>query len=176
MNNNWRGILKVLHIQHFSKDKEVLWEARNLYNLLHTSGEEFILRSVFYGGPTSPYIPTYYYFGLDARSSLTAGNTMSTILSVGNEPSSNGYTRQSVSSTSQFNVAVNDDDIFQALSPIISFQASGGSWGPVKNLFLTDKSDASGFLIASVALPSTTTLNDGEIITMRLGLALRDCP
>jgi hypothetical protein len=168
--------IRIIEIQHLSKNGEVLWEQKNLKNILHTEGEEFLLSAAFIGGKTSnTYIPTSYYFGLDNRATLAAADTMATVASNG-EPSTNGYARSSVSSLSQFTISTNISGYNTATSPIVGFTASGGSWGPVRNLFLTDKSDNSGYLIASVALTTPKTVMAGEAIHARMGLELKDCP
>jgi hypothetical protein len=173
---DWRGLIIVKEIQHKSSDGRVLWEDRNLHNLLHTSGEEFILKSLFVGGKdNNNFIPNNYYFGLDARSTLAVGDTMTTIATDGGEPSANGYIRQEVASLGQFAVGLSGG-VNQASTPIITFTAAAGPWGPVSNLFLTTSSGNSGYLIASVPLSQALTVNSGETVSVRMGLSLRDCP
>lgn len=169
----WSGLVKILHVQHLSKNGNVLWEDRNLKNVFHTEGEAFVLNSVFSGGNNpNTFIPDNYYFGLDNRTSPSAGNTMADI---SGEPTVNGYFRQAVSSASQF-VISEVEGINQANGPIIQFSAVGGPWGPVKQLFLTNGTGTTGDLIATVALSTELTLEDGESVNMRMGLSLRDCP
>ncbi len=164
----WNGLLKIISVQHISENNEILWESKNLYNTFHRDGEQFALEALFAGTA----IPTNYYLGLDNRTSLTTVQNMGDIVG---EPSANGYTRQSLPSTGSFTVALVSSN-YQAESPIISFTANGGSFGPIKNLFLTDKSDNTGFLISSAAMPSSTTVNNGQTVNMRIALTLRLCP
>jgi len=171
MKSNWNGLVKILEVEHLSKEGDVLWKSENLYNILHTTGEQYILEVVFDGTT----IPTTYFFGLDNRVSLEASDTMLTIATEGNEPTINGYIRQGVLSAGEFVVALNSG-IFQASSPIVSFRALDGPWGPVKNLFFTTQADNSGFLVASVPLGEEIIVADGQIVNFRMGLALRDCP
>lgn len=172
MTKDWHGLIKILDIQHLSKDGEVIWQAKNLYNILHTEGEEFILKSMFIGGnDPNTFIPDSYYFGLDNRPTPDAGDTMDDLVS---EPTINNYIRQPIASINAFTVST-VGGINQAQSPIVTFSASGGSWGPVTSLFLTDQADNSGFLIATVPLTNTTTLSDGEVFNVRMGLSLTDC-
>jgi len=175
MNKNWHGLIKIIEIQHLSKDGEIIWEDHDLYNVLHATGEQFILSAVFAGGQTNSVIPSSYYFGLDNRTSLLAADTMSTIASNNSEPTTNGYVRQAVSSDSEF-VVTQVSNVNRATSPIVTFTATGGSWGPISNLFLTDALAFGGFLIASVPLSTALTVSSGESINMRMALALRDCP
>lgn len=167
-------VITILEIKHLSKDGQILWEAKNLPNTLHTDGEEYMLKAVFTGGVTNTFIPASYYFGLDNRVSILAADDMTTI-STSNEPSTNGYNRASVSSTGQFSVSVSVSNNI-ATSPVVSFTATGGSFGPIRNMFMTDESTNSGFLIASVPLTTQLTVSSGETIAARMGLVLKDCP
>jgi hypothetical protein len=168
---NWRGIMKVLEIKHWRNGK-VIWEQNQILNLLHNDGEEYVLRAAFNGGRISNVIPENFYMGLDNRQFPAAGDTMDSLIS---EPSSNGYTRQPISSAGDFTV-VEDSSHFRAVSPIMAFQAAGGNWGPVQNLFLTDRTDNTGYLISTATLQTPITVNDGETVTLRLAMQLRDCP
>lgn len=167
MKNDWNGILKILEIQHLSKEGAVLWEDQNIYNILHTTGEEYILSALFAGES----VPTNYYFGLDDRSSLLAADTMSDLTG---EPSINGYQRAAAASSGLFAVT-EVGGVNQATGPIVSFTASGGSWGPVENVFLATTIDDTGYLIASAALSSSITVSDGQVVNVRMGLSLQDC-
>ena len=158
--------MKVLEVQ-LLDNGEIIWEDKNLRNVLHTTGEEFILKVLFSG---EEEIPENYYLGLDSRSSLTASQTIEDL----SEPSiANGYQRESVASNGEFTVGISGG-INLATGPIVTFRATGGSWGPVRNIFLTNESDDSGYLIASIALSAPITLNDGQIVSMKLGFSLQD--
>jgi len=179
MNTNWHGLLKIFNIQLISNAGDILWEENNLLNTLHVGGEDFILRAAFSdtytdggGNIVSTIIPPNFYFGLDNRSSLTTAHTMSSIIG---EPSINGYARQSVSSNQQFIVELLNS-VYVAKAPIVIFTANGGSWGPVQNLFLTNASDNSGYLIASVPLTTAITVQADSTLNVRMGLGLKDCP
>lgn len=174
MKSNWRGLVKVLEFTHLDVDGSIISQKKNLYNLIHSDGDEYMLRALFDGGPTNTYIPQFYYFGLDNRNTPDEGDNMLTILSFGGEPTTNGYVRALAGSSSSFSFTV-ESDINYAVSPIISFTATSGSWGPVKNLFLTTEIDYDGYLISSTPLGSSTTVEAGQIINMRLSLSLRDC-
>jgi len=166
-------LVRIQEIQHLSKTGEVLWSNKDLKNILHLEGEEFILKALFNGGnDPNTFIPDEYYFGLDNRFSLDAEHNMDSLV---NEPTTAGYTRQSLSSTNGFTVIEVTEDVLRAQSIILTFEAIGSSWGPVSNLFMTDQPDDSGFLICSVATGSTFTVDDGESVTMRMTFGLRDC-
>ena len=171
-NDNWFGIMKILHIQKLDVDGTVLWEQRNVRNLLHLEGEEFILRAAFAGGKNSIVIPENYYLGLDNRLAPAAANTMDDLIG---EPTGGGYTRQSISSLNDFSINL-DAEHYIATSPIVAFNAISSFWGPVSNLFLTDKEDNTGSLISTAVLETPVALEIGQQVTMRIGLLLKDCP
>lgn len=169
MKPNWNGLMKVLEFQTFDKYGNLLYEERNIYNTLHTSGENFIVSTLFAGLA----IPDLYYIGLDNRTTIAVANTLATVIT--SEPSTNGYEREPVSSD-EFTVNLNDNGNYQANSPVVTFRAVGGSWGPVKNIFLTTSSAGStGYLLCSGVLQSTTTIPDGGVASLRIGMALKDC-
>lgn len=177
MRKDWHGLLKIIEINCVDKDKNVLWSKQNLYNTFHTKGEQYILTAAFVGGNTSNvYIPSNFYFGLDNRSAISADDTMDTIQYFGSEPSGNGYSRVAVSSYATFEVSISGSH-YLAYGPVISFSASGGSWGPVQNMFLATSIDNTGTLISSVALDQPiSTMDSGNSINVRMGLSLADCP
>lgn len=170
--NHWQGIMKILEIQHW-RDGRVIWEQKNVKNLLHLEGEEYILRAAFTGGKTSDVIPERYYLGLDNREVVNAEDTMDFLIT---EPTGNGYTRQDILSAGDFTVSKDENSgHYRAISPIVAFQASGGTWGPVQNLFLTDTADSTGYLISTAKLDTIITVSDGDSVTMRISLQLKDC-
>lgn len=169
--NSWHGLLKVLEFNQI-RDGKIITQFKNIKNLLHASGENFILQACFFGGQTSSIIPDNYYLGLDNRENLDVSDTM---VSLTGEPSGNGYSRQTISSAGSFVISYNSSH-YIATSPIVSFQATGSSWGPVNNLFLTTATDNSGFLISSVLLPQPVTVAAGDVVTLRTAMSLKDCP
>jgi hypothetical protein len=172
MKENWNGIMKIVEAK-IIRNNEVIWENKNLYNILHSDGESMILQTLFYNDGSMP--PEYYYLGLDSRVELAYADTMEDIM---DEPSGSGYTRQQISSSSMVNSGWNismGTSLHKAVTNIVSFNATG-SYGPVSNLFLTDASDNSGNLISSVSLSSPATLNSGDTLSLRMTLSLRDCP
>ena len=171
----WHGLVKILEITKKDIDGNVLWRKENILNVLHESGEELLLKALFIGGKSSnDYIPTNYYFGLDNRLSVSASDTVDELVE---EPTAGtGYVRQAVPSLNTFTVT-QIGGVYVAQSPIISFQGVGGSWGPVRNLFLIDKSNnTDATLISSNNLSSAITVSNSETISLRLLLSLRDCP
>lgn len=164
-------LLRIDWIKHI-RDGKVLWEDKNLDNVLHKRGEEYMLRALFTGGNNpNALIPDDYFFGLDNRTVPAADDDFVNIIG---EPASFGYVRQTVSSLGEFVVSENDG-LIRALTSIITFRAVGGTWGPVQNLFITDRADSNGFLIASVPADAAFTVVDGDSVTMRMSIGLSAC-
>jgi hypothetical protein len=162
-------MLTVLEIKHFDVFGNVIWENYNLPNMVHDEGEAFYL-GVLYNSAVTP-LPSNYYCGLDNRTSIANEDTLGNLYQ---EPTQFGYARQAVSSVNGFTIAKNAADVWQATTNVVTFIASGGGWGSVKNLFLATTSNNSGKLISTVLLNGSHFLNDGEKITLRMGLTLRD--
>lgn len=171
-NQDWRGLMKILEVFEYEPSGQILWYRKNLLNTLHVDGEEFMLLALFTGGPTNAIIPTNYYLGLDNRATVSTTDDFTTL---SNEPTSNGYARQSLSSTGDFTVTTDGNGNYQADTAVVTFRANGGDWGPVSNLFLCTSLDNSGYLIASAPLSASTTVSAGNTISLRLGLSLKDC-
>lgn len=162
-------LVRVLEIVHRDASGVAIREVRDILNLVHSAGEEFMLGALFAGES----IPSLYYFGLDSRSALASGDDMGDI--DGKEPSANGYERQSVSS-SEFALALTPSGSWQASGPTVLFRATGGSWGPVRNIFLcTGLGYTTPTLISSVAIGQDLTVMNGETVTMRMALSLSGC-
>lgn len=171
-NNNWHGIMKILEVTHRDPDGRIIFYENNIRNLLHNEGEEFLLRAAFTGGRVSSVIPENYYLGLDNRASISILDTMDSLIG---EPQSGGYERQAISSAGDF--AINfENDHYVATSPIVAFRSTSAEWGPVRNLFLTDRGNNTGSLISTAILSSPLILSIGDDVTMRIGMQLRDCP
>lgn len=167
--SNWNGIMKVLELEHLAPDGSLIQRMTDLKNIIHSGGEDLILNILFAGQP----VPEKYYIGLDSRSSLEKTQTISDLS--GLEPNSNAYARIPVESDN-FSVVSVVAGYRQANSPTLAFKATGGSWGPVSSMFLTTGLGyTSPILISSVPLSASITVSDGEIITMRMAMALSSC-
>jgi hypothetical protein len=162
-------LLKIDSIEHVDSDGSILWSNKDVLNVLHLNGELFLL-SLAFNTASEIEVPSSYYLGLDARDTIDIEDELTEIT---NEPTTNGYTRQAVSSLNGFDVELNGNN-FRAVSGVVTFSASGGTWGPVTNLFLSTSSTSSGYLISSVELGSSRTLLDGQSITMRFSLGLQN--
>jgi hypothetical protein len=163
--------MTVLEINHLDKNGKILYKNSNLKNILHTEGEEYILKALF-GGIS---LVQKYYIGLDTRSTLGVTDSFFDIPNV--ESNGPGYSRQEVNNTS-FTVSISSgaNGRFQANSPIVSFRSTGSNWR-ARNIFmataLSGATSGTRKLISSVPLGSNLLISEGELITMRIGLALQ---
>ena len=171
-----KHLLRILEIQHI-RDGKVIWEAFNIPNTLHLDGEEFLLSTVFRSS-SGIVIPNFFYIGMDNRSTVAVTDNMQSLTT---EPQGNGYSRQPVSSATGFTIEqfTLDGDTsgtlhWRAKSSIESFTASGASWGPVSNVFLTDRIDNTGYLISTAPLGTTRMVAPGDNLTFRFALNVVD--
>ena len=160
-------LVKIIEIDHLDANGNIIWNQKNIKNTFHQEGEYFLL-SVAFNSVSGVTVPTSYYLGLDNRVNIQLNDGLENL---SEEPTQNGYTRQAVSSANGFTVSLQSDN-YLAVSTIVAFQATGGSWGPIRNIFLATTSTNSGYLLSSVALSEQRTVNDGENLTMRLSLGL----
>lgn len=163
------SLVRILGIQHRDRSGRVIFEGKDLSNVVHSSGEEYMLKVLFSGQS----VPAFYYIGLDARPAPSAPDTIEGLQAL--EPNSNGYERQSLNS-GDFATSLNASGTWQSTGPTVLFQASGGSWGPIKNIFLcTGLGYESPTLISSVSIGQNLTVQDGETVTMRMAMSLSGC-
>jgi len=171
MNKNWHGIMKIIEVQHV-RNNSIIWEQKNVYNTLHALGEEFFLKCCFQISENHP--PENYYLGLDNRTSVSVSDDIDSLI---DEPTGvNGYLRKPVNSMTGFDITP-VSGIYRATSQIVSFVATGGGWGPVSNIFITNSNlnDGNTVLLATASLSSAITLNNGDNVNMRMSLSLQDC-
>jgi hypothetical protein len=175
MLKKWPGILILDEIKQI-RNNEVIFEKYNIHNILHVQGESQILKALFTGGSVSNnYIPSFYYLGLDNRAAITENDTYA---SISGEPSTTtGYARQGISSTSGFTIVTSGTTV-KAKSNLIAFSATSSSWGPVKNIFLTNVvsgTPASAVLYSSIEIGSAITVAAGDQISLIFSMSLKNC-
>lgn len=156
------------NVTHRDRNGRVLWEGLAMPNLLHDEGEQYILQTSFSEEQT---VPVNFFIGLDARVALAEADNLAAL---SGEPSTNGYAREAVPSTNVGFVVTQDAGDYQAKSQTVTFNATGGAWGPVDNMFLATSSDATGKLIASVALSAQRTLQDGDSLDVDITIKLAE--
>jgi len=167
-----KHLMQILDVKHL-RGEEVLWEAKNLLNTFHLEGEEFILSAMF-RTTNGVAVPSFYYLGMDNRTTVSPTDSM---VAISTEPSGNGYSRQALSSATGFEIetyTLGAASHWRARSQVVSFSASGGQWGPVSTVFLTDRLDKTGYLISTAPLGTTRYVNTGESLTFRFILKLFD--
>jgi hypothetical protein len=185
MKKRWHGILKIEEIVHKDIDGTVLWEEKNLTNILHNTGEALLLKTAFAGG----LLPSNYFFGLDSRTILTVngGTSGESIIYpyiqdniiVASKPQGEpttgvGYTRVNVANN-VFTVSLDEDLHYRASGPIVSFLGSGVGWGPVTNFFIGYVIDSQEIILATVPLTQSVTVTNGQVINARVALKLILC-
>lgn len=167
---NWKGIMRVVEVVHRDRAGGVLRVERDILNTIHALGEEFVLKALFAGGG----VPPEYYIGLDSRASISVSDAIAGL--IGSEPVANGYERQAVASDG-FAIVADSTTARKANGPTVLFTASGGSWGPVRNIFLCTGlgygSDT--VLVSSAALGQNIVVSDGETVSMRMAMSLSGC-
>ena len=163
-------LMTIEEIRHFDQDGNCIWEDFDLPNVWHNEGQQFVL-SVAFDTDGEFSVPVNYYVGLDDRTTTAVDDTL---LDITDEPASNGYARQSISSTSGFVVSLSSTKM-KAISSVINFSASGGPWGPVSQVFLATTSDNSGTLISTVELNGERTVTNGQTLSVRVNLSLGSC-
>ena len=156
-------------IRHLDAMGRTIW-GETAHNMLHDEGEEFMLDVVF---TETQSVPASYYIGLDDRT-LAEDDTLADLT---NEPSGSGYARQAVASNdTDFTLTqASGEDGYRATTSVETFTANGGAWGEVDNAFLcTVISGTSGKLIASVALSTPRTLQNGESLQVSMYIKLSE--
>jgi len=166
MNKHWPGLMKIIEIQHI-RDSKVIWRQTNVYNMLHSLGEQFLLNCCFNNNGSLP--PEAYYFGLDNRSTISKTQEETDLV---DEPIGNGYVRQAVSSNGGFTIE-KINNVYRASSEIFSFIATGDGWGPVTKVFMST-AESSGILLSSASLSNAITLTTGDSVNLRMSLSLQD--
>lgn len=161
-------LMLIKEVNHYDNNENVIWSEKNLPNIWHDEGQEFILFIAF-DIDEGVEVPSQYYLGLDNRTTLSGSDDLDSLIG---EPTTNGYARQSLSSSNGFTISPTTTT---AVSGIKTFVASVGSWGPVKNVFLATTLDNTGRLISSVSLGGERTILAGESIAIRINLSLSGC-
>lgn len=179
-------LLTIESIKLFDKNNNIKYEQKNIKNTLHQAGQFYMLNSLFTNitrcnppgvanscdgqavslGNLKSTRSDFYYAGLDNRTSLSTTDTMASLV---DEPSSNGYIRQKITSWSS---PVISNSVYVVKSNSITFSSSSTGWGPVKNIFLATTQNTTGFLISSVKLNQELTLKAGDTAVLIMNLSL----
>lgn len=160
-------LMRIAELVHRDASGRELLALKDVFNVVHSSGEEFVLKVLFAGEAT----PANYYMGLDSRETPSAADD---IYDLEGEPEGSGYERQAVASD-DFDVELSSGS-WRAAGPVVTFRAIGDSWGPVRNIFLcTGLGQSSVRLISTAPLGHELVVADGDTVTMRMAMSLSGC-
>jgi len=134
-------------------------------NSLVDEGEKAVIE-VFLRNSVDTYFPnTNFYIGF-YRGSIAETTTL---LTIPNEPLSNGYIRQVVQrSNSGWPTIELDEGDWRGISEEVTFQSTGGDIGPISGAFLCTSLDNLGSLICSVASSAERTILSGASMSLSL--------
>lgn len=179
-------LMNIDKIKFIDKNGIIKYEENNIKNTLHSHGQLFILKSIL---QTTDIIPKdelsiRYYVGLDNRGTIQESDTLA---SIQQEPESNNYSRQPVTS---WDISKSSTGKYFAKSSSIVFSAigpGGSGWGPVNNIFLstvqqrcsgffgfTDNTIISncGYLISSARLSQPIKPSSGDKVVLEMSLSI----
>lgn len=155
-------------------ERNVIWQAKDLPNITHNQGERLILGMMVRPGTytTSNIGPGNMVLGLDSRSALAEGDTLSSVSQTYELAASNNYARITLSANnSGFPTFSTDDSTdWAAWAATATWSAVGGDWTSALNVFLAN----STYLIGSRALPSQVELPDGSFLTVNYVLKIKE--
>lgn len=147
------------------RNGKVIFEVKDKPNILVDSGEEAIVR-VFFRKEDSVYIPSNSFWAGLCKGSISESTTLVTIP---NEPSGNGYIRLQIErSAVGFPTVDQYEGHWRVTTKEVSLTATGGDIGPINGAFLCTSSDDSGILIGAVAIDPERTIIAGDTIYFRL--------
>jgi len=155
-----KKIVRIWRFEHRDRHGKLLWEHEGP-NALADEGERQMLE-VYYRAENAP--TTFYIRLYNDTPAETDG-----LADLTGEPSGNGYAAEEVerSSTGFPTIETNSGD-WQVVSKTVTFEASGGSIGPVTYAVLATTSDNTGKLVAYVALSQSRTLAAGETLDVTI--------
>jgi hypothetical protein len=150
--------------KHFDRNNNLIW-SDSQHNSIVDEGEEVTIE-VLLRNRANVYIPTNSFWVGFYRGSIAESTTL---LTVPNEPTGNGYSRKEVErSTVGWPTKEKDDGDWRVVSKDISFKAVGGDIGPLSGAFLCTSSDNTGRLFCAVASKLERTIASGETLTMNM--------
>lgn len=145
----------IFDVKHFAADGSLLHE-EEAHNDMLDEGEQEVL-DVYLRGATPP---ASFALRLFNDTPVETDN----LAALTGEPVGNGYVAQTIerSAVGWPTLGLDAGD-YQATSKQVTFDASGGSWGPVTHIAMVT---AEGKLITAAALSQARTLADGESLTV----------
>lgn len=134
----------------------------------HTEGREYMLKVAF---SEEESVPAAFYVGLATDAAPGEDTSVADLT----ELSDSGYARQTVDSndTDCVVTTTGTNDKKVTMATVTFSNSSGGAWTAANIAFLTDKSDDSGLLIASVPIPDAPlAIGDGSSVSVPFQLQL----
>ena len=162
------GVMKetgVFELNAYNAQGNLIW-TEDIKNDIANEGQYMFLDVTLRNGTA----PAGYYI----RLYNTTPTKTSTLSGLTGEPSTNGYAAQAVArnSTGWPTLALDTGD-YQGQTLTTTFNATGGSWGPVTYAVLATTSDNTGKLVSFAALSQSRTLASGESLQVTYKLKLQ---
>ena len=167
MSKNWNGLVTIEELVVRDNDK-IIYEAKDLKNILHTGGQELFLGCMF----KNVSIPTTYYVGLDNRSTILANQSMSDI---SGEPNVSGYARQPLIKDTDFSFATTTNPV-KIRSSTVVFSYAGFSYSATDMFLCTVATGTSGILISTVGFGTVINVSSSSTsVSMKFAMTLGSC-
>lgn len=160
--DSWIGVYQ---FDCYDASGQIKW-SETRHNALANEGQQEMLNVYLQGGTA----PTAYALGL---SSMTFAKT-TTYATITNEPSGNGYARQTINrdgTASGWPTLALDTGDYKATAKTVTFTASGAGFGPVTSAFLV--SATNNKLISYTALSASRTLVAGDTLQVTYAVKLQ---
>lgn len=154
-------------------------EQKNLSNVLHFEGEQYILAAAFNTAMREHEgTPEFLYVGIDNRETVTPAQTLTDVVAA--EPTLGSYQRAPISTKDGFasgwvRVKGKKDDSIFILNRTLTFRAEGGDIGRVKHYFLTTAAQgANGKLIMTTPMKKPFDFDEDWSIKADFTISLRE--
>lgn len=167
MKKNWNGLVTLEKLWITDETGKTIFELSDIKNLLHVEGQALFLGCMF----KNTAVPGTYFVGLDSRTTITASQTLADLTA---EPTTPGYTRQPLTTNTDFELLV-DTSSARVRSATISFTASGSSYSATDMFLCTVGSGTSGLLISTVQFGTTVTVSPNNVVSMKFAMTLGSC-
>lgn len=139
-------------------------------NILVDQGEKAVVETFLRANDAAYFPSTDFYIGF-YRGSIAETTTL---LTVPNEPSGNGYSRQVIHrSVAGWPTIEKDDGDYRAISEEVTFTSTGGDIGPFSGGFLCTSLDNLGYLISAVASSAERTILSGASMSLSLKVKVK---
>lgn len=167
MSKNWNGLVTIEELVVKNGDK-IIYEAKDLKNILHSGGQELFLGCMF----KNFSIPTTYYVGLDSRSTILANQDMNDLAG---EPSVGGYARQPLVKDTDFSFATTANPV-KIRSSTVAFSYGGFDYSASDMFLCTVATGTTGILISTVSFGTVINISASNTsVSMKFAMTLGSC-